>query len=144
MGLFWRLGISDRFSHEGIPEILISFCSHFDPSIWYRRLGDKAWVSTKWQVRLEVITWSWESKGLHSSIKHESWVNLLLQLNSKESCLFHLVSREKQTVFQEFLKYWSKWIWDWYWRRQRQPTPVFLLGKSHGPRSLAGYSPWGR
>jgi len=22
-------------------------------------------------------------------------------------------------------------------------TPVFLLGKSHGQRSLAGYSPWG-
>ena len=24
-----------------------------------------------------------------------------------------------------------------------QPTAVFLLGKSHGQRSLAGYSPWG-
>ena len=24
-----------------------------------------------------------------------------------------------------------------------QPTPVFLLGKPHGQRSLAGYSPWG-
>ena len=24
-----------------------------------------------------------------------------------------------------------------------QPTPVFLPGKSHGERSLAGYSPWG-
>ena len=23
------------------------------------------------------------------------------------------------------------------------PTPVFLLGESHGWRSLAGYSPWG-
>ena len=23
-----------------------------------------------------------------------------------------------------------------------QPTPVFLLGKSHGQRSLVGYSPW--
>ena len=25
-----------------------------------------------------------------------------------------------------------------------QPTPVFLPGKSHGLRSLVGYSPWGR
>ena len=25
-----------------------------------------------------------------------------------------------------------------------QPTPVFLPGKSHGWRSLVGYSPWGR
>ena len=24
-----------------------------------------------------------------------------------------------------------------------QPLPVFLPGKSHGQRSLAGYSPWG-
>ena len=28
-------------------------------------------------------------------------------------------------------------------RREWLPTPVFLLGKSHGQRSLAGYSPWG-
>ena len=30
------------------------------------------------------------------------------------------------------------------WRRKWQPTPVFLPGKSHGQRSLAGYSPRGR
>jgi len=30
------------------------------------------------------------------------------------------------------------------WRRKRQRTPVFLPGKSHGQRSLAGYSPRGR
>ena len=24
-----------------------------------------------------------------------------------------------------------------------EPTPVFLPGKSHGQRRLAGYSPWG-
>ena len=30
------------------------------------------------------------------------------------------------------------------WRRQWHPTPVFLPGKSHGQRSLVGYSPWGR
>ena len=29
------------------------------------------------------------------------------------------------------------------WNREWQPTPVFLLGKSHGQRNLAGYSPWG-
>ena len=28
-------------------------------------------------------------------------------------------------------------------RRKWQPTPVFLSGKSHGQRSLVGYSPWG-
>ena len=29
------------------------------------------------------------------------------------------------------------------WKREWQPTPVFLFGKSHGQRNLAGYSPWG-
>ena len=29
------------------------------------------------------------------------------------------------------------------WRRTWQPTPVFLLGESHGQRILVGYSPWG-
>ena len=27
-------------------------------------------------------------------------------------------------------------------RRKWQPTPVFLPGKSHGQRNLAGHSPW--
>ena len=31
-----------------------------------------------------------------------------------------------------------------FWRRQCHPTPVLLPGKSHGPRSLVGCSPWGR
>ena len=30
-----------------------------------------------------------------------------------------------------------------HWRMKWQPTPVFLLGKSHGQRSLVGYSSWG-
>ena len=40
------------------------------------------------------------------------------------------------------------WVWalGWEdpWRRKWQPTLVFLAGKSHGQRSLVGYSPWGR
>ena len=33
--------------------------------------------------------------------------------------------------------------WEDPWRRKWQPTPVFLPEKSHGQRSLAGYSPTG-
>ena len=32
----------------------------------------------------------------------------------------------------------------YYWRREQQSIQVFLPGESHGQRSLAGYSPWGR
>ena len=33
---------------------------------------------------------------------------------------------------------------DLFWRRQWHPTPLLLLGKSHGWRSLLGCNPWGR
>ena len=36
------------------------------------------------------------------------------------------------------------WVGKIPWRRKWQPTPVFLPGKSHGQRSLVGYSPGGR
>ena len=36
------------------------------------------------------------------------------------------------------------WVREIPWRRKWQLTPVFLPGKSHGLRSLAGNSPWGR
>ena len=36
------------------------------------------------------------------------------------------------------------WVGTIHWRRKWQPTLVLLLWKSHGWRSLAGYSPQGR
>ena len=35
------------------------------------------------------------------------------------------------------------WVRKIPWRRKWQPTPAFLPEKSHGQRSLVGYSPWG-
>ena len=37
----------------------------------------------------------------------------------------------------------GRWILVPQQRRQWHPTPVLLPGKSHGQRSLEGYSPWG-
>ena len=37
----------------------------------------------------------------------------------------------------------NPWVGKTPWRRKWQPTPEFLPGKSHGQRSLVGYSPWG-
>ena len=39
---------------------------------------------------------------------------------------------------QEF----EPWVGKIPWRRKWQPTPISLMGKSHGQRSLVGYSPW--
>ena len=35
------------------------------------------------------------------------------------------------------------WVRSLGWRRKWHPTPVFLPGKSHGQRSLVGYTPQG-
>jgi len=35
------------------------------------------------------------------------------------------------------------WVRKIPWRKKWQPNPVFLPGKSHGQRILAGYNPWG-
>ena len=37
----------------------------------------------------------------------------------------------------------NPWVRKIPWRQKQQPTPVLLPGKSHGQRSLAGYSPLG-
>ena len=44
--------------------------------------------------------------------------------------------RHKRCVF-------NPWVGKIPWRRKWQPTPVYVLGESHGQRSLMGYSPWG-
>ena len=36
------------------------------------------------------------------------------------------------------------WVGKVPWKRKWQSTPALLPGKSHGWRSLIGYSPWGR
>ena len=37
----------------------------------------------------------------------------------------------------------NPWVRKRPWRKKWQPTPVFLPGKSHGQKSLAGCSAWG-
>ena len=54
-----------------------------------------------------------------------------------------LVARWKRICLQCRRPGFDPWVGKIPWRRKWQPTPIFLPGKSHGQRSLAGYSPWG-
>jgi len=63
------------------------------------------------------------------------WSGLPWWLSGKEpTCQCR---RDKQHRF-------DPWVGKIPCRRKWQPTPAFLPGKSHGQRSLVGYSPWGR
>ena len=51
--------------------------------------------------------------------------------------------RGKRICLQSRRPGFDPWIGTIPWRREWLPTPVFLPGKSHGQRSLGGYSPRG-
>ena len=59
------------------------------------------------------------------------WVNGLMGKESACQC-----RRHRRHGFKP-------WVRKIPLRRKWQPILVFLPGKSHGQRSLAGYSPWG-
>ena len=48
---------------------------------------------------------------------------------------------------RQLLEMQETWVrsldWEDLWRRKWETNPFFLPGKSHGQRSLTGYSPWG-
>ena len=66
--------------------------------------------------------------------------SLLQHHSSKASILWHSAFRKSSAGVAGDLN--SIWFGKFPWRRKWQPTPVFLLGESHGQRSLAGYSSW--
>ena len=54
------------------------------------------------------------------------------------------LSIKNPPAVQETQETWAPSLgWKIPWRKKWQPIPVFLPGKSHGQRGLAGYSPWG-
>ena len=78
----------------------------------------------------------------------------LIHISSTDSILVFFMAEQyaiglpcwlsgKESSCQRRICGFHPWIGKILWRRKWQPTPVFLPGKSHGQRSLAGYSPWG-
>ena len=89
----------------------------------------------------------WDSPGKNTGIGCHFLFqgNFLTQDQTWVSCIAGRfftdeVTREAPLLprVNSFFKFWSEY------RRKWQPTPVFLPGDSHGQRSLAGCSPWGR
>ena len=83
-----------------------------------------------------------------SSISPELYNFVVVELHSFISNLFHQVTgllvaqtvKRLPAVGETRVRSLG---WEDPWRRKWQPTPVLLLGKFHGLRSLVGYSPWG-
>ena len=61
----------------------------------------------------------------------------------RRSCHIHRLLWLSSPLLQCRRPRFHPWVRKIPWRRIRQCTPVFSPGKSHGERSLVGYSPWG-
>ena len=64
----------------------------------------------------------------------------------REKCLYKGIPwwlSGKETACQAGACGFIPWVRKIPWRREWQPTLVFLPGKSHGQKSLAGFSPLG-
>ena len=100
-------------------------------SILYSRLLNntlriQSHVSFFWNILAR--SWSSPSSLTRPSTSKPSWV------------LPGGLGRKESTCNAGF----NSWVRKIPWRKKWQPTPVFLPGKSHGQRSLVGYSPWDR
>ena len=101
--------------------------------------------------------------GVYFFLMRIIWTNLRLVMVSlwkilllSEILLSRNLSKNKEMVKKKekkkeksdnvkFIEAYRKCLfYERYRRRQWQPTPGLLPGKSHGWRSLAGCSPWGR
>ena len=80
-----------------------------------------------------------------------SWYNLHFEVENLDLChLSHLAwpkwhsSTEYSCQCRRCKKCeYNPWVRKIPWSRKWQPSPVFLPGKFHRQRNLAGYSPWG-
>ena len=89
-----------------------------------------------WQATIH-----WVAKVRHNLVLRTSTVaRLRLQngLGQKMAALLPWWLRRQRISLQYGRPGFDPWKKDWL------PTPVFLSGKTHGQRSLVGYSPWGR
>ena len=82
-----------------------------------------------------------ELKSLLMKLKEESEkVGLKLNLQKTRASLVSQMVKCLPVM-------WETWVQPLVekipWRRKWQPTPVLLLEKFSGPRTLVGYSPWG-
>ena len=77
-------------------------------------------------------------------LKHTKRLPNFYQLFLKEAIWLPWWFSGKDSICQGGICWFNPWVGKICWRRKWQSTPVLLPGKSHGQRSLVGYSPWGR
>ena len=91
----------------------------------------------------------WSKSHIHTWLLENHRWQLVYRMrpNSLTGCLFHFSGllwwlSGKESTCQCRIHKFDPWIGKILWRKEWLPIPVFLLGKSHGQRSLVGCSSW--
>ena len=113
--------------------------SRFDARYWMLGAGALGWPrGMVWGGRREEGS-GWGTHVYLWRIHFDIWQNQYNIVKLKNKIKFKKKKREREREWWEF----DPWIGKIPWRRKWQSTPVCLPGKSHGQRSLEGYSLWG-
>ena len=105
-----------------------------------RRAGGDPWWHIPFSFQL-LVRICHLTPCIHNSKKGPGKQSPLKQAGAQlQFCLATEDAGGQQALLSRF----DPWVGKIPWRRKWQPTPVLLPGKSHGQRSLVGYSPWGR
>ena len=110
--------------------------------------------SCGWILWHDLLVFNFFSCQCLCSPPSQHWQSLPLVLNWASLLLDHCYVKLRASLVVKWttstvvknppvLQIISPWAKKIPCRRKWPPTPVFLPGKSHGQRSLVGYSPWG-
>ena len=89
------------------------------------------------------IARKWKQPKFPSSVEWENKIWYIPTTSFWASLVAQWKKKKKKSAYQCWRLEFNPWVRKITWKGKCQPTLVFLPGKSHGQRSLAGYSPWG-
>ena len=120
--------------------MMLHACSVMSDSLWrYQHSPPGSSVHGIFQAR--ILEWvaisSSRGSSRHRDWTHVSWISCIVMDFPDGS-----VGKESGYNARRYRRRgFSPWVGKILLRKKQQPTPVFLPEKSHGQRSLVGYSP---
>ena len=127
-----------KLAGQGKVKVKLCLCFLFGQN------GKKVTDSCKHQWRINEVSRYSRTAGLFhggQGINFPAWLFAHGSYFKNEG--FPSGSDGKESTCQRMRHGFNPWVRTISWRRKWQSTLIFLPGKSHGQRSLVGYSPWG-
>ena len=106
-----------------------------------RFLGQEDPLEKEMATHSSILAWEIPLQSMGSQSVGHNWVTD--HITHRINWGLHCWLSSEESACQCWRLGFDPWVQKILRRRKRQPTPAFLPGKSHGQRSLLGYSPWG-